>query len=369
MPENYTHMNFKKVLFGLGIFVIIISLLPLIPADYWWIRMFDFPLIQLTTLTFFAILFFYIKFNAHDKKDIIFMILLIGCFIFQFSKLIPYTPFYGKEVLDATKLEKEIHLKLLTANVLQKNENNERLIDIIKKLDADIMVFTEANNRWRDAIVKNLSSDYTHRVELPLDNTYGIVMYSKYELIDPEVTFLVTDTIPSIQSKVRLPSGDMFQLYAIHPTPPMPQENPLSTDRDAELMLTSRMARESKLPVIVIGDFNDIPWSSPSNVFQNTSKLLDVRVGRGFYCSFNAEKTLFRWPLDHVYVSAEFRLQDIQICESIDSDHFPYYVELSFEPDGAKQQLPEPITKRELENAEKQLRKLEKEISQRNKTD
>ncbi len=355
-------MLFKKVLIGFSIFVIIVSLLPLIPADYWWIRMFDFPLIQLTTLTFFAILLFYIKFNYRLKSDLIIMILLIGSFIFQFSKLLPYTPFYGKEVLDATKQQKNTQIKLLTANVLQKNENNDRLIAIIKEMNADIMVFTEANSRWRDAIVKNLSSDYAYEVELPLDNTYGIVMYSKFELINPEITFLVTDTIPSIQSKVKLPSGDLFQLYAIHPTPPMPQENPLSTDRDAELMLTSKLARESKLPVIVIGDFNDIPWSSPSNVFQNTSELLDVRVGRGFYCSFNAENSVLRWPLDHVYVSAEFRLRNLKIGESIDSDHFPYYVELSFEPKGAKEQLPEPITKRELENAEEQLQKLQKKI-------
>ncbi len=278
-------MTLKKVLIGFGVIAIILTLIPLIPADYWWIRMFDFPHIQLTALTFIAMLTFYIKFNFRKKKDYLFMTALIICFIYQFTKIAPYTPFYKKEVLDASDISKKSKLKLLTSNVLQKNENNERLIDVIKKLDADVMIFTEANNRWRDAIVQNISSEYAYNVEFPLDNTYGILMYSKFELVDPQIQFLVTDTIPSINSKVRLPSGDLIQLYAIHPTPPMPQENPLSTDRDAEMMLTSKLTRESKLPVIVTGDFNDIPWSSPSKVFQNTSELLDVRVGRSFYCS------------------------------------------------------------------------------------
>ncbi len=351
-------MTLKKFLIGFGCTTTFFTLLPLIPSDYWWIRMFDFPLIQLTTLTFIAILIYFVKFDFKSSKDYLFIATLIGCFIFQFSKIVPYTLLYKKEVLDATINTKTSKIKLLTANVLQKNENNERLIAIIKELNADVMVFTEANNRWQDVIVKHLSVDYKYKVELPLDNTYGILMYSKFELIQPEIKFMVTDSIPSIHSKLRLPSGDVIQLFAVHPTPPMPQENPLSTDRDAELMKTSKLARESQLPVIVIGDFNDIPWSPTTLLFQNTSELLDVRVGRGFYNTFNAKKSFLRWPLDHIFVSPEFRLVALRACESIDSDHFPYYVELSFEPEGSKSQMPEPASKEDLEKALKQIEKL-----------
>lgn len=351
-------MLLKKILIGFGITAILFTLIPLIPADYWWIRMFDFPHIQLTTLTFIAILIYYIKFDFKNLKDYAFISLLIGCFIFQFAKIVPYTPFYKKEVLDASADKKHSTLKLLTANVLQKNEQDEGLKSIIKELDADIMVFTEANNRWRETIVKTLSSDYEYKVELPLDNTYGILMYSKLELVNPEVKFMVTDSIPSIHSKIRLPSGDLAQLYAIHPTPPMPQENPLSTDRDAELMMTSELARNSKIPVIVMGDFNDVAWSPTTLLFQATGQLLDVRVGRGFYSTFDANKHLFRWPLDHIFVSPEFRLADLKVGNSIDSDHFPLYVALSYEPEGAKEQLPTPVTEDQLERAQEQLEKL-----------
>lgn len=351
-------MTLKKILYGFGILAIILTLIPFIPADFWWIRMFDFPHIQLTTLTFLAILTFYIKFDFWNKTDFLFLILLIVCFVFQFSKIIAYTPLFDKEVMDTTNKIPERSVKLLTANVLQKNENDSRLVEIIRELDADIMIFTEANHRWKDAIVKNLSSEYAYKLEMPLENTYGILMYSKFELIEPEIKFLVTDTIPSIDSKFRLPSGDIVQLLAVHPTPPMPQENILSTDRDAELMLASRLARESAIPVIVIGDFNDIPWSSTTTLFQSTSELLDIRVGRGFYNTYNSKKYLLRWPLDHIYVSPEFRLNTMKSCESIDSDHFPYYVELSYEPEGASEQMPKIATKEQLEKAEKQLRKL-----------
>ncbi len=351
-------MLFKKILIGFGIIAIVFTLIPLIPADYWWIRMFDFPHIQLTSLTFVAILIYFIKFDFRNIKDYVFIGLLISCFIFQFIKIVPYTFLYKKEVLDASTSSEHPTIKLLTANVLQKNEHNDGLKAIIKELDADIMVFTEANTRWRDAIAQAVSAAYKYKVELPLDNTYGILMYSKLELVNPEVKFMVTDSIPSIHSKVRLPQGDLAQLYAIHPTPPMPQENPLSTDRDAELMMISELARNSRLPVIVIGDFNDVAWSPTTLLFQDTSELLDVRVGRGFYSTFDANKHLFRWPLDHIFVSPEFRLSDLKVGNSIDSDHFPLYVELSYEPERAKEQLPKPVSEEQLEKAQKQLDKL-----------
>nr|WP_299390147.1 endonuclease/exonuclease/phosphatase family protein [uncultured Gelidibacter sp.] len=284
-------MLLKKFLIGFGITAIVFTLIPLIPADYWWIRMFDFPHIQLTSLTFIAILVYYIKFDFRNIKDYAFITLLIACFIFQFAKIVPFTPFYNKEVLDASTDKNQPKIKLLTANVLQKNEKDDELKNIIKELDADIMVFTEANNRWRDAIVRTLSSDYKYKVELPLDNTYGILMYSKLELVNPEVKFMVTDSIPSIHTKVRLPQGDLAQVYAIHPTPPMPQENPLSTDRDAELMMTSELARNSRIPVIVIGDFNDVAWSPTTLLFQATGELLD-KSGTWFLQHVRCKQTL-----------------------------------------------------------------------------
>lgn len=332
--------------------------MPLIPLDYWWVRIWAFPHLQLTALTFFAILLYILIFSFKNRRDVIFLSILIGCFIYQFSVIISFTPLYKKDVLAANNLQKGNTVKILTANVLQKNENNDKLLALVKRLDSDILVFTEADSLWQKAINKGLGKKYEYRVELPLSNTYGILLYSKYELIDPEVKFMVTDTIPSIHTKFKMPNGEVIQLYAIHPTPPMPQENPLSTDRDAELMLTAKLVRESKIPVIVIGDLNDIPWSKTSKLFKNAAELLDIRVGRGFYCTFNADKTFLRWPLDHIYVTPEFRVSDIQVEEYIDSDHFPYYAALHFEPDGAQEQLPDPASEKELQRAQEQIDKL-----------
>lgn len=272
----------------------------------------------------------------------------------------PYTPAYPKEMFESTISDEQSNLTLFTANVLQDNEKHDKLINQIKSMDADIMLFTETDTIWRRVIYNSLPKSYAYKVEVPLSNTYGMVLYSKLPLIEPKVHYLVDDSIPSIHTKFRMGTGKLVQFYAIHPTPPMPQENPKSTDRDAEMMIIAKLTKDSTLPVIVAGDFNDVAWSPTSLLFQRVSGLLDVRVGRGFYSTFNAKKMLLRWPLDHVYVSPEFRLRTMRSGESIDSDHFPFYVELSHEPKKKNEQLLTPTTQEEMNTANEQIKNLKR---------
>ncbi|WP_142785957.1 endonuclease/exonuclease/phosphatase family protein [Changchengzhania lutea] len=347
-------MNLKIFLTGFGIVAIGLTILPYIPLDHWWIRMFDFPHIQLTFLTALAIITYIIKFDFKNYKDYLFIATLIGCFIFQFIKIYPYTAFNKYEVENASADANTI-LKVFTANVLQDNEESEHLIKEMNALDADIMLFTEADERWLKDISKDLSPDYKYKYEIPIGNTYGMLLYSKLKLTDTEEHYMVDDSIPSIHTKVVLPNGKLLQLYAIHPTPPMPQENPLSTDRDAEMMMIAKLSRASKLPVIVLGDFNDVAWSVTSKLFKRTSTLLDVRIGRGMFSTFSADSRLLRWPLDHIFVSPEFRVKTLKSCSDISSDHFPFYTELSFEPEKANEQEPTPPTSEELKTAQDQI--------------
>jgi len=244
---------------------------------------------------------------------------------------------------------------MLTANVLQKNDKHQLLLDLNDTHNADILLFTETDKIWKNKISKHIKNAYKSKVEVPLDNTYGMSFYSKFEIFDTHVKYLVSDSIPSIHTKLKLTSNDTIQLYALHPTPPMPQENPSSADRDAEMMMIAKLALKSKYPVVVIGDFNDVAWSETSKLFQKVSRLLDIRKGRGLFNTYDANNLLLRWPLDHIFISSHFRLQDILRCEDINSDHFALYTELSFEPKKSKEQMKPKPTKSHLERAQNQI--------------
>jgi len=353
-------MTFKNFLQIFGGIAVILTLVPLIAVDYWWIRMFDFPHTQLTILTFVAVVVYFMRFDIKLYKDYVFVIVLINCLVFQFTKIYPYTPFAPFDVLNSESKDSTKQISLYTANVLQKNKKPELLLQEIKIKDADVYLFLETDKRWQKEISTAMSKEYKYRVEYPLDNTYGILLYSKLELVSPKVVFMVDDSIPSIHTKMILRSKDTVQLYMIHPTPPMPQENPSSSDRDAEMMKTANLSRKSKLPVIVLGDFNDVAWSATTSLFQNVGELLDVRKGRGFYNSYDANNLLLRWPLDHIFISSEFRLKKIQLGEDINSDHFPTYTILSYEPEKKAAQAPKKPTEDQLERAKEQAEGVQK---------
>ena len=76
----------------------------------------------------------------------------------------------------------------------------------------------------------------------------------------------------------------------------------------------------------------DVAWSHTSELFRRISGLLDPRVGRGLLPTFHANYAFLRWPLDHVFVSADFKVVDMKRLGDVGSDHFPIYIKLSYEP-------------------------------------
>ena len=75
---------------------------------------------------------------------------------------------------------------------------------------------------------------------------------------------------------------------------------------------------ERDVAVVVCGDLNDVAWSFTTQLFLRLS-LLDPRRGRGPYNSFNAQSRLFRFPLDHVFHSNEFKLIDLRVLPEVGS--------------------------------------------------
>ncbi|MHA6280628.1 endonuclease/exonuclease/phosphatase family protein [Salinimicrobium sp. CAU 1759] len=354
-------MTLKKFLQAFGIIAVILSLFPFVAADYWWIRMFDYPHVQLTILTLVALLVYFFRFDLHNWRDYTFVIVLAVCFLLQLTKIYPYTPFAKNEVRYHTAADPQHGLSILATNVLQKNEEYDRVVGEIFKYDPDLLIFTETNTKWQNELRKRLKNyDYNYRMEMPLDNTYGMLVYSRLKLLDAEIKFLLEDSIPSMHTKLVMPSGELVELHIIHPTPPMPPHDASSTDRDAQMMIVAKMAKESKLPVIVAGDFNDVAWSETTQLFKDVSGLLDPRIGRGFYNTYNANSWLMRWPLDHLFVSDEFRLVTMEVGGDVESDHFPLYAKLSLEPGVRAVQTTKPASEKVLKEAEKQIEKEDK---------
>lgn len=329
----------KIALIVIGSIMVAATALPLLRKESWWIRIFDFPRLQITVisaLTLFAYVLFYLRFDS-DWLEHLFLIGLGLCVVYQSYMMFPYTPLSRKQVQQSMNVESDSIFSFLFANVLMENRNAEKLIRTIKERDPDVILAVEANEWWRDQLAE-FERTHPHKVLQPQENTYGMLLYSRLELVNPQVKFLVQDDVPSIHTGVRLLSGTEIEIRCLHPRPPFPTEDERSTERDAELIIVGKEARDSERPIVVLGDLNDVAWSRTTYLFQDVSGLLDPRVGRGFYHTFHARYPIVRFPLDHAFHSNHFRLVNFDRLDYFGSDHFPVYLKLSYEPDAVSSQ-------------------------------
>lgn len=327
---------------ALATFAIIGTFLPLLTLEEWYIRVFDYPRMQLFGLAIVTFILYLWLAPKHRYRDKFLLTLLGTAILFQGANIFPYT-FLAPQQVDEAKESKatDTVLSIMVTNVYMDNEEYNRLIDLTREKDPDMLLLLESDMKWQKAL-QPLTKDYPHRVEIPLDNTYGMHLYSRLPLRQQKVSYLLDEDIPSIKTFVQLRNGMWVELHAVHPKPPVPTEDPNSKKRDAEIVMVARDIANSKHPVIVAGDFNDVAWSRTTELFQEVSGLLDPRLGRGFYNTYNANYPLLRWPLDHIFHSDHFKLVTMERLPDIGSDHFPIYISLSYSPGNeAEQDKPE----------------------------
>lgn len=327
----------KIAIIILGTVLILFTVLPMFKKDAWWVRIFDFPRLQIMVLLI-------LTFGAYvglmwepTVAESIFLAALTLCMFYQGYMMFPYTRLATKQVQQSRRVRQGSTISLLCANVLQDNREAPRLRKIIEEYDPDIILTVETNQWWMEQL-KGFEESHPNVVRQPMDNTYGMLLYSRLELIDPEVCFLVEGHVPSIHTRVRLPSGEVVVLRCLHPPPPFPTVEKSAANRDAELLIVGKEVKDLDEPVIVFGDLNDVAWSRTNYLFQDISGLLDPRVGRGFYHTFHAKYPFLRCPLDHCFHSNHFRLIDFARLGYFGSDHFPVYIKLSLEADAENEQ-------------------------------
>ncbi|NHB56583.1 endonuclease [Acinetobacter sp. 194] len=360
----------------LAVVVIWLSFWSLIPRDEWWFRGTDFPRLQILALGIIALILMLLWQTPWDLTREVILVLLIAALAYQLKMVLPYTVIWKKQVKQVREdqMDPDKQISLIVSNVLTPNDQYHLLIEQIETLQPDLVLTLESDQTWQNEL-SVIEKDYPYRVPVPLDNLYGMHLYSKLKLSDTEVKFILSNEIPSIHTTVTLRSGQPVQLYCLHPKPPSPTEAKDSTLRDAELLIVGDQIKDLDESCIVMGDLNDVAWSRTTRLFQRISGLLDPRVGRHYVNTFHADYSLLRWSLDHVFHSTDFALVKMERLPHVGSDHFPVYVILQtgrvfeqvqeeLEQTEADEQEAQEAIQDGIEKAEKEEKQVTDEIAQ-----
>lgn len=308
-------------------FVAATTLLPLWRHPAWWVRGWDFPRLQLAALAAVLATTTLAVGEVDGWNGTMLLALQLACLLYQGWWIVPYTRVYRPEVRMVHPGDPGRRIRLLVSNVLTPNRRAELLIGHVRQHDPDLLLAVETDEWWQERL-DVLEADYPYSVKCPLDNLYGMHLYSRLPLEDARLQFLVEDDIPSIHALVRLAGGETIRLHCLHPAPPSPTENDESSERDAELIAVGRSVAKANGPVIVAGDLNDVAWSETTRLFRKISGLVDPRVGRGMYNTFHAKWPFLRWPLDHLFHSEDLAPVRLRRLGPVGSDHFPLLAEL-----------------------------------------
>jgi len=320
-------LNISAVfLTGLALIALVTTVLPMIPLTAWWIRVWDFPRAQLAVLLAAAIAGFVSLRPYGNIVDWTFVAGLAAAVAWQLIWVGPYLRGGPREMKSCDPGEDVPNsIALLTTNVLQSNRTVEAMIETVVTADPDIFFAVEVDEWWTTRLADALRERYSHQLLYPLSNEYGLALFSRFELIEPEVRFVFDEAIPSIRTGVRLRSGATVSLYGVHPRPPSLQQD--TTERDIELLRVAKEISERAGPAIVLGDLNDVAWSRTTLQFTRVGGLLDPRRGRGFYNTYPARWPGFRYPLDYIFATAHFRICRMKVLPGMGSDHLPLLAE------------------------------------------
>lgn len=314
----------QTLYYCLSAVLIIASVIPVIPNQHWFFRIFDFLKIQLLVLqTIVFILAWW--FVPYETMFYCTQLLLLICMIYEISLIYQYTPLYKVKGRNSP-IKPSKSIKVISANVYQFNTEYDRFIRLIDKYQPNVILTMESDEKWQQAM-QVFKKDYPYFIEVPLQNTYGIHLYSNVKITASEVHYFVADDIPSIEAKMKTADGYEFVFFGVHPPPPSPTEEDTSKERDGELLSVAKKVKEIKIPAVVVGDFNNVAWGRSSVLFKNTAEMIDPRIGRGFISTFHAKYRLLRFPIDQMYHSSDIFIEDICTKENFGSDHLPLYFE------------------------------------------
>lgn len=315
----------------LTLVVVLATLLPFSHNTHWLIRGLDFPRFQLAIVAalLLAMQVMVLSFN-HFSSWLMCAAVLI-CLGWQLWWIVPYTRCWPLEVKAAKHVAAGQQLSIITANVLMSNRRADLLLSQVHQHQPDVLVTLESNQWWQDQL-DTLESTMPYTIKCPLDNLYGMHVYSRLPLDEAKVAFLVESDVPSMHALLTMRTGEQVRMHFIHPAPPGPTENTYSAERDAELVIVAKSVAKRQVATIVTGDLNDVAWSRTTRLFRKLSGLLDPRVGRGMFNTFHAHYPFLRWPLDHLFHSAQFTVVKIARLADIGSDHFALMTTLAMSP-------------------------------------
>ena len=234
-------------------------------------------------------------------------------------------PFYFDAAETNTKQNGQ-PVSILLSNVLTSNQDFPALFEYIAKVSPDIVVLQEIDSLWAEHL-RSLAADYPFQLIEPRNDNFGIALLSRIAPKQATTISLGSAGLPSIWAEFSMPSVN-FTLLATHPLPPINTQ--YYQYRNEQLQAAAEHLSMQRGPKILVGDLNITPFSSEYRDLESSTGLTNTRYGFGYLATWPAGLPVLQIPIDHVLVSDEINVVNVNVGPDIGSDHLPILAKLVF---------------------------------------
>lgn len=212
-------------------------------------------------------------------------------------------------------------LKVASLNLLVSNTQHETLLQALRNLDADVVVLLELSEPMAQEL-ETLRDVYPYQNLFPSQDAFGIGVISKVltatQLQSTNTDESITYSTPQLRIKVTDRQQNVWHLGATHVLPPGTHASTLARDRD--LASWSQELAEIDGPVVMLGDFNNTPWSA-SWQKHLPEGWYDSRIGFSRQPTWPSRLGWLGIPIDHALLNSAVICTERSTLPIPGSDH------------------------------------------------
>ncbi len=227
-----------------------------------------------------------------------------------------YPQAFPKKQHRPKKTPTTLTFKALHLNVHDRNFQHQRLIRQVLAQQADLVTLIEVNHRWAKALQEALKPIYPYQVVYPVDNAFsGMAVFAKYPL--EKVRYVFNDEPPTIVGNIQLPLGKV-RFISTHTSAPILQGRIARRYQQLD-KLAKEIAQHQSLPVLLLGDFNAVPWEKLMIDFQAQTQMRATRDG--WQATFPTWALWVGIPIDYIFYSPQLTCYGNTTFQHTGSDH------------------------------------------------
>lgn len=339
------------------------------PQQWWFLSLFTLLLPYLLLLLILFILFWLLRSPYYSLISLV----VILCSLHATRNVFPlnFSPEFSMQ-------KKPGDIRIMSWNVELFNilhykdhpENKQQMIDLINKYDPDIACFQEmvagddrkAINYFPD--IKNALkfSDYFYsygvRDNFDHYHHFGIIIFSKFPIIRKQTLVNNPNSYNSTFQFVDIVKGkDTFRVFNVHlqslkfsrtnlgylDSGKVPSEGTIRESKNIiskiKLGVLKRASQanfvkdelnHSPYPLVVCGDFNDVPVSYAYETIGKGLRNAFVEKGSGISRTFSSISPTLR--IDNIFTDQKFSITQYTRLKASYSDHFPIIADIRFNP-------------------------------------